>query len=265
MPDRRLRTGRLSPTEHGYSAQPGSKLALQRSRAQPPQRTHLPQGVSVIMVGSLTSRVVQICLLLAVTVAIAVAQRSRFDPAGSQPTKQHDGIMDFALKQINPGDKDYGECIAEARQMALNHSIETTLYWSNLVTLGRFAMSLFVLAYQVREQGRRERLVAAILCQYHNGWLRTRSAAIELSAKYNALVASVNAAAESQLRQPTQQATTPVAGAPRPPANGGSPAENPPSRAANSSVQTAVRAPRFLAPSGTPVQQVDLISSNNGR
>src|SRR5260370_36634281 len=181
MPDRGLRPGLLPPTEHGYSAQPGSKLALQRSRAQPPQRTHLPQGVSVIMVGSLTSRVVQICLLLAVTVSIAVAQRSRFDPAGSQPTKQHDGIMDFALKQINPGDKDYGECIAEARQMALNHSIENTLYWSNLVTLGLFAMSLFVLAYQVREQGRRDRLVAAVLCQYHNGWVRARNPAIELN------------------------------------------------------------------------------------
>src|SRR5260370_23692361 len=193
MPDRGLRPGLLPPTEHGYSAQPGSNLGFQRSRAQPPQRAHLPQGVSVIMVGSRPSRVVHICLLLAVTVSIAAAQRSRFDPAGSQPTKQHDGIMDFALKQINPGDKDYGECMAEARRMALNQSIQNTLYWSNLVTLGLFAMSLFVLAYQVREQGRRERVIAAILCQYHNGWVRTRSAPIELSAKNKALVAAVNA------------------------------------------------------------------------
>lgn len=201
--------------------------------------------------------------MVAVTVSIATAQRSKFDPAGSQPAKQHDSIVDFTLKQINPGNKDYGQCIAEARRMALDESIKSGLYWSNLVALSLFALSLLTLAYQVREQARRERIVAGILCQYHNGWLRARSTASELAAKYNALVASTNAAAESQLRQAIPEAVTSAGGAVRPPSNGGSTAPIVSSRAAETTVAKSVTASRLTAASATPVQAVDLISSNN--
>jgi hypothetical protein len=212
------------------------------------------------MVGRRLYRIIPVCLLLAVTVSTAGAQRSKYDPAGSQPAKQRDSFVDFALKQINPSDKDYGECIAEARRIALSRTVENTLYWSNLVTLGLFALSLFVLAYQVREQGRREHIVAGILCQYHNGWLRARGAANDLSAKYNALVASVNTAAESQLRQPTPQVTTPAGGAQRSPAIAVAPAGNASNRGNG---PRSVAAPRPPTATATPVREVDLISSNN--
>ena len=215
------------------------------------------------MVGRLRTRSAQVCLLVAVAVSIATAQRSKFDPAGSQPAKQHDSIVDFTLKQINPGDKDYGECITEARRMALDESIKSGLYWSNLVALSLFALSLLTLAYQVREQARRERIVAGILCQYHNSWVRARSVASDLAAKYNALVASANAAAESQLRQAMPEAVTSASGAVRPPSNGGSNAPIVASRAAETTVTKPFTASRLTAPNATPVQAVDLISSNN--
>ena len=63
-----------------------------------------------------------ICLLILLSWLPAWSQRSAYDPAARQPAKQGDGFVEFALKQINPQNKDYGCQIDDARKLLARHN-----------------------------------------------------------------------------------------------------------------------------------------------
>lgn len=133
----------------------------------------------------------------------AGAQRSRYDPAAGRESKPREGFLDLALKQINPGDKDYGECIAEGRRLLVEQTIENSLFWSNVMAIGMLILSVGTVFYQSKEWKRRELIAATCLAQYHNLLVRARRAAYEATSHYNALIEERNAVAERELREPT--------------------------------------------------------------
>lgn len=150
-----------------------------------------------------------ICLLLSVSWLPAWSQRSSYDPATRQPTKQGDGFVDFALKQVNSQNKDYGCQIDDARKLLVDQTIKSVTSWAVLVALSFLILSFFLLFHQHRERSRREIIAAGILAQYHNALTDARSQADDAIRRYNELVNRTNTAAEATLRtasQPTERA-----------------------------------------------------------
>lgn len=145
-----------------------------------------------------------ICLLILLSWLPAWGQRSAYDPAARQPAKQGDGFVDFALKQINPQNKDYGCQIDDARKLMVDQTIKSVESWAVLVALSFLILSFFLLLHQHRERNRREIIAAALLAQYHNALADARSQADEAIRRYNALVNTTNTAAEATLRTASQ-------------------------------------------------------------
>jgi len=155
-----------------------------------------------------------ICLLFLVSWLPAWSQRSSYDPAAKHPAKQGDGFVDFALKQINPQNKDYGCQIDDARKLVVDETIKSITSWAVLVALSFLTVSFFLLLHQHRERNRREIIAAGLLAQYHNALIDARSQADEAIRRYNELVNRTNTAAEATLRtasQPPDRAQTTAA------------------------------------------------------
>ena len=145
-----------------------------------------------------------ICLLISVSWLPVWGQRSSYDPAARQPAKQGDGFVDFALKQVNPQNKEYGCQIDDARNLIIDETIRSVNSWAVLVALLFLILSFFLLLHQHRERNRREIIAAGLLAQYHNALADTRSQADEAIRRYNELVNRTNTAAEAAFRTASQ-------------------------------------------------------------
>ena len=143
-------------------------------------------------------------LLISLSWLPAWGQRSSYDPAPKPPAKQGDGFVDFALKQVNPQNKDYGCQIDDARKLLVDETIKSVTSWALLVALSFLVLSFFLLLHQHRERHRREIIAAGLLAQYHNALADARSQANEAIRQYNELVNKTNAAAEAALRTASQ-------------------------------------------------------------
>jgi hypothetical protein len=155
-----------------------------------------------------------ISLLILLSWLPARSQRSAYDPAAKQPVKQGDGFVDFALKQVNPQNKDYGCQIDDARKLMADQTIKSVDSWAVLVALSFLILSFFLLLHQHRERNRREIIAAELLAQYHNALADARSQADAAIRRYNALVNRTNTAVEAALRtasKPPEPAQTTAA------------------------------------------------------
>src|SRR6476620_12106558 len=155
-----------------------------------------------------------ICLLFLVSWLPAWSQRSSYDPAAKHPAKQGDGFVDFALKQVNPQNKDYGCQSDDARKLMVDETIKSVTSWAVLVALSFLILSFCLLLHQHRERNRREIIAAGLLARYHNALADARRQADEAIRRYNALVNRTNTAAEAALRtaaQPPEPAQTTAA------------------------------------------------------
>lgn len=145
-----------------------------------------------------------ICLLISLSCLPAWSQQSSYDPAARQPTKQGDGFVDFAFKQLNPQNKDYGCQIDDARKFMVDETIKSVTSWAMLVALSFLILSFFLLLHQHRERNRREIIAAGLLAQYHNALADARGQASEAIRQCNELVNRTNTAAEAALRTASQ-------------------------------------------------------------
>ncbi|MBZ5505097.1 MAG: hypothetical protein LAO78_06395 [Acidobacteriia bacterium] len=130
----------------------------------------------------------------------AAGQRSSYDPAAKQPGKPRDGFVDFAIKQINSQNKDYGSQIDDARKLLVDETIKSVPSWALLVALSFLILAFFLLLHQHRERHRREIIAAGLLAQYHNALADARGQADEAIRRYNELVNRTNTAAEATHR-----------------------------------------------------------------
>src|ERR1700691_3064378 len=125
------------------------------------------------MIVNHASRIGMVCLLVATTGAFSFvmqhAPRPADDPASQRPTeKPADRFVDFALKRVNPLDKNYGQCIDEGRKFALEETIENGYFWSNMAALGLLSCLFVIIVYQHNRQARREWVMAEALQQYEH-------------------------------------------------------------------------------------------------
>jgi hypothetical protein len=153
-----------------------------------------------------TSRVVVAGLVLAMLPSLCFAQArpSGYDPAAqTQAPRQKDGFVDFALKRINPADKDYGQCLDEGRGLLIEETIKNGYFWSNLVALGLLACLFVIILHQHRVQTGREWTAAETLAQYEQSLSRANAQVEEATNRNRGLMEALTVLRESALRSQT--------------------------------------------------------------
>jgi hypothetical protein len=149
------------------------------------------------------SRIVVAGLFLAMLPLLCFAQArpSGYDPAAqAQSPRQKDGFVDFALKRINPADKDYGQCLDEGRRLLIEETIRSGYFWSNLVALGLLACLFVIIVYQHRVQTCREWTAAEMLAQHEHALARANAQVEEATSRNRGLMEALTTLRESALR-----------------------------------------------------------------
>ena len=142
-------------------------------------------------------------LFLAVlpTFCFAQARPSGYDSAAqAQSPRPKDGFVDFALKRINPTDKDYGQCLDEGRKLLIEETMRNGYFWSNVVALGLLACLFVIIVYQRTVQTHREWTTADMLAQHAHALSRANAHVEEASNRNRGLMEALTALRESALR-----------------------------------------------------------------
>jgi hypothetical protein len=121
-----------------------------------------------------------VACVLTVTLAAAQRPQSSYNPAPRHPAKQHDSLIDFVLKHINPTDKDYGEWLEQARRSAIDVGLDSL---PSLLSGGLLICSFVVIIHQSKERQHRELIASRFLAWYHNELVHSRETAREVIAK----------------------------------------------------------------------------------
>ena len=120
---------------------------------------------------------------------------SNYDPASHERSAQSsNGFLDFTLGRINRENKDYGQCLSEARRVLLDETIKKGYFWSNLIALALLSSFLVVIIYQQRLLATRELSTAEALVQFEQA-LAGCQAQLSLASEKNRELAEMLAAA----------------------------------------------------------------------
>ena len=140
-------------------------------------------------------------LALLPSLCFAQARRSGSDPADpAQSPRPNSGFVDFALKRINPADKDYGQCLDEGRKLLIEETMKNAYFWSNLVALGLLACLFVIIVYQHRVQTCREWTAAEMLAQHEHALARANAQVEEATSRNRGLMEVLTTLRESALR-----------------------------------------------------------------
>ena len=157
---------------------------------------------SVILVGAL--------LVFVSSFASGQGRSSSYDPAaGESARKSQDGFLDFTLKRINSAETDYGQYLGDARRAALDETIESAYFWSNVVALGLLVCLFAIIAYQHRNQARHEAGAAETLAQCQRALLRSQREIQEITNKNHGLRENAERLKHLAQRSETLAAETP--------------------------------------------------------
>ena len=152
-----------------------------------------------------TSRVAiaGLCLAMLPLVCFAQERRPSYDPTGqAHSSKPKDGFVDFALKSINPSDKDYGQCLDASRKILVDETVRNGYFWSNVVTLSLLGCLFIIVVYQHRQRVRREWTIAEILQQYEHALIRANTQVDEATKRNNELSEELTSTRENAFRSP---------------------------------------------------------------
>ncbi len=137
-------------------------------------------------------RIAMTFVISAASLAAAQTQRSTYDPAAKYPQKHRDGFADFALKQINPDNQNYGQGIEDVRRVVIAKTIDNLFFWSNSCALAFLAGAFVIVAHQTKERRHRHLIAARFLSWYHNELLEARTRMFEEVGKFERLRKAVD-------------------------------------------------------------------------
>jgi hypothetical protein len=122
-----------------------------------------------------------VCILLTLVGSNLVAQDSHtpVNRGSVSAAKPRGGFLDFALKGVNPSDRDYGRCLDEASKFIFEETLTRGYFWSNVAALGLLGVFFVVIVHQQKVQQRRELIASELLAQYHNALARAEAQATE--------------------------------------------------------------------------------------
>jgi hypothetical protein len=140
-------------------------------------------------------------IVLVSLIASGQTSRSNYDPAANHPSKQSSGFIDFALKQLNPENTDYGQLLEDGRRIAIEATVDDYYFWSNLTAILVVLMMFCIFLRQRALLKRREVSTTRLVAWYHNELFDAREQAFELAAKYGQLKGTIEAEIEAKLTQ----------------------------------------------------------------
>jgi hypothetical protein len=150
------------------------------------------------MVIRVTFRAALVCCLLLVSFPLY---------GQSKPTKRNQGLVDFALRGVNPSDRDYGECIDEAQRMLIEQTIDRAYFWSNVAAIGLAFLLFVVVVYQQKLLQRREFIAADVITQYRNALSRAQAQVEETTRKNHLLMDQFVASAAPKASAPAENSS----------------------------------------------------------
>jgi len=120
-------------------------------------------------------------------------------PSGAQPNQQKRDFFDFATKQVNSRDFDWGGWIEERRQAFLEASVANPFFWYS--ALSTVLLILLMSAYSVHVLGEKRKLwrAAEILTDVWNESEQMRIRAREAIDKHNRHMQDCNRVVEAQI------------------------------------------------------------------
>src|SRR5258708_1368223 len=118
----------------------------------------------------------------------------------SQAKRPRQGFADYALKRINPTDKNYGQCIDEARRLLLTATIEDGYFWASALTLGLSLAFFFVILFQRGQLNRRALIYADALSQYQSALARAEAQAHDAGDRNRGIMEALRLATDPATR-----------------------------------------------------------------
>ena len=131
-------------------------------------------------------------LFSAVQLAGSESSRSAHDPARNRRQIDRDGFVEFAVKQINPDNTDYGLQIANLEEVIVARTIDNLLFWCNCGSLALLIAAFVVIIHQTKERKHRQLIAAQFLTWYHNELLEARARLHEEVGKFERSIKAVN-------------------------------------------------------------------------
>ena len=141
------------------------------------------------------------------------AKTNSDEGVSSQAKRSREGFADYALKRINPTDKNYGECIDDARRLLLTATIEDGYFWASVLTIGLSLAFFFVILFQRGLLNRRALIYADALGQYQSALARAEAQAHNASDRNREFMEALRLATDPVARisslNPSSPAVTP--------------------------------------------------------
>ncbi len=123
----------------------------------------------------------------------SASTRSSYDPmARENGAAQPNGIVETTLAGVNPRDKDYGAVVAGWRKEVFENTIDRVYFWGLLALGLGLGCSLAANGWFLNERERRLVISVDVVTQLFNAYIGSRAKALEVIAKYNALVDRYN-------------------------------------------------------------------------
>lgn len=132
--------------------------------------------------------------LFTISVLASDRPRSSYEPAQQHPARQYDSLSDFALKRVNPTDRDYGQWIEQARSKAIQASLDSV---PQVLSVALLIAAFTIIAHQNRERRHREIIAVRFLAWYHNELVHARETARETIARNQGLQTMIDERAEA--------------------------------------------------------------------
>lgn len=125
----------------------------------------------------------------------------------SEPSGHQTGFVDFVLSGVNPNNKNYGQCFAEARRILIQETLDRAYFWSNLCSITVAGLLFIIVLYERQVNRRSEQIASETITQYHHALERAESQAQVATKRNHELMKALSIAACGEIADHTLPST----------------------------------------------------------
>ena len=126
-----------------------------------------------------------ISLVLSFGLLLGVFAGARLEPAAAQQSRD---IWDYTISRLNPGQRDYGAELEQARASFIREGLCTPRTWFEFAGAAMLVVASVLLVHQNHDRQRREIIAAEFLARYHNALVESRQRLAEAISHNDTLI-----------------------------------------------------------------------------
>lgn len=138
----------------------------------------------------------------------AFGQSSPNPQAEAQAHKSRQGFFDYALRQVNPEQVDYGGQVSAERAVIVAKTLDNLLFWSDVMALSLFAGVATLYIFSLRSSEKKELIAASLITELWNGRVSDHAEIARRTKEFNDLVGKHNAALALVATQAAEKSST---------------------------------------------------------